>query len=153
MPAFKPALGLLIILLTSCMTDKPVELLSMDSIQANGLGKTTRLGVKLRMDNPNSWGCRVVSTEADVFINDIRIGHSSLEKSFRMPSDTQFVAECSFDADLPAIAKVLPGMLMDPKHITAKISGTVVVSKFLIRKRYPFTIKQPIDREFLQRVF
>lgn len=153
MPGKKRAVWLFLLLLTSCIPDKPVEMVSVEALQATGIGKKSSFSVSLRLRNPNPFGCRVISTEADILINDQRIGHARLEKSFRMPADTQFVAVCQFDADIPAMARVLPGMLMDPKHIMATVNGQVVASIFMVRKKYPFTVKQRVDREFLQRLF
>ena len=144
------------LLLTSCLTERQVQILEIGNFSADKIGKETVISMELLVDNPNNWGCTVEATEAELLLDDRKIGSVQLKHSFRLRADTSIRIPCSMTSSMTELSRLLPAgisLLFGNTPVIATTKGTVTVRKLIFRKRYPFELKQKLDKKFLKELF
>ncbi len=144
-----PCLAIVAMLLSGCLSYKPVELVGIRSFKINHVdlkGISATIGAELK--NPNGYRIHVLDPDVDLSINGIGIGKAVLDSAVVLPrrsSEVQRIPlRVNFQLDQ---AGILPGVAMGLLTGTIKlgVKGTVVGKAGLVRKRFPFADERTID--------
>ena len=120
---------LLTLLLASCAVPKPFEYRNFKNftIQKVGFAATT-LKMDLVYFNPNNFELALKTTDIDIFINDVFLGHTTQEYQISIPRKEEFSMPVSIDLDMKNILRNGMNALFS-NEVRLKITGSLKVGK------------------------
>ena len=132
-----PILSILILIGISC--NKPVapEYVGVENIEVRSFGfKETKLGVKVKMYNPNNQRLQVKSADMDVFVNNELLGHSLLDTIIDIPKRDTFFIPLEVSVQTLGTAARIVQSLADTS-VMLKVTGTARLGKSGVYMNYP----------------
>lgn len=127
---------LLILLAASCTFTSEPDFLKLDEYKIITLNKNeVKLGTKAFFHNPNDVGCEVVSTDIEVFVNDLAVSKVKQTNSIVLESDNEFYIPLTVSVPTSEIIKdqkgILNGLLsgLTNKNILIQYQGVVTLKK------------------------
>ncbi len=140
--------GLLVALFTSCdysdVEVREIGALSIEKLDKNGL----TLNGAVKVYNPNSYKIKIVSTDADVYLEGRKAGKAKLLKNITIPANFEDYVEVSIRADFDeAKAQLLPIILgaAIKRGADIQIKGDIRAKSFLISKKFDFEYAHRAD--------
>jgi LEA14-like dessication related protein len=125
--------------MTSCEKMKDLEFVKVANFGLDNLGFTTSV-VKMSIAyyNPNKFALKLKEADFDLFLNDVKVGHSSQDTLIYIPARDTFYFPVKMEVDMSNVFKNALTAIIS-KEVTIKASGKCKVGKggvFL-----PFPIK------------
>ncbi len=153
--SFSTPLLLLIILVTnySCISYRAVEITNVENIKFHLNDPSPSVSFDLLIRNPNSKGVRLTHAEANLFTNEKLIGIVELQKSLKIPSNSEIAVPLYLKSNPLNLSELLPvglGMLFGDSSFLVRVNGNIRVRKFLWRRKYNFALSQNISIDFLK---
>ena len=113
----------------SCSAPKALEYNTYRNFSIEKLGFTTT-GIKLDLEyyNPNNIGLQLRRSELDVFINNVLLGHSSLDTFINIPRRDTFLLPIKFGVDMKNLLKNTWNAFSE-NEVTIKLTGRLKVGK------------------------
>ena len=120
---------LLTLLLASCTVPKPFEYRNFKNftIQKAGFASST-IKMDLVYFNPNNFGLTLKTTDIDIFINDVFLGHTTQQYQILIPRKEEFSMPVSIDLDMKNILRNGVNALFS-NEVKLKITGSLRVGK------------------------
>jgi LEA14-like dessication related protein len=132
-PAF-----LILILFSSCSTIEPVTVKRLDDFQVKAVSSRPGVNFKAIIFNPNSFGLTLRSLNLSTAIGGKNISHLEVLKKTRIKPNSEIAIPVEVYPDL----KELSGLLLSGSSVSEwSAEGNLVVSKFIFRKKIPFSLK------------
>jgi len=123
------SLSALLLLIISCATLKPIEYRTFKNFDIQRMGfSSTLVKMDLVYFNPNSFGLQLKSTDIDIFINDVYLGHSLQLYQVTLPRKEEFSFPITIDVDMKNVLKNGLSTLFT-SQVKVKIIGSVKVGK------------------------
>jgi LEA14-like dessication related protein len=127
----------ILVLFSSCISLKPVTVTGVDNVQAEDILLYPKISFNVNLHNPNNFGLTLKEFKTSAYFNDkvltdvftaskIRIARNS---NVAIPLQTQ-----------PSIKELMTTYLTGKLKGNIKVEGYITVSKFLFRKKFPFSI-------------
>ena len=145
---FAIATCLCLLLLTSCLSYKEVELVDIANVEVE---KMDAKGVYVRVDalitNPNGYRIHVLDPDVDIFLNGTLVGKGVLDSALVLDGKRSRLYSVPMHADLQGgslVMVMLSGALNGGKFLLGA-KGTVVGKAGLIRKRFPFELEEELE--------
>src|ERR1035437_1069618 len=128
--AIRTILGLLLLTaIMSCSSPKALEYRSYSNFQIINAGfNASTVSLDLEYYNPNNYGLQFRMADIDIFINDILLGHSSLDSLIQIPRKNTFILPIKVDVDMHNIFKNALTTLLG-QEVTIKAVGRMKVGK------------------------
>ncbi|MCC6384362.1 MAG: LEA type 2 family protein [Bacteroidia bacterium] len=131
-------LALLAGLLTSCSPVKPITVKRFDDFKVKTLSTKPAVSFSAVISNPNSFGVTLKSFSANVFLGKQPISAIETTKKTRIASQADISIPFEAYPDLKGIG----GMLLQGQVSSHwETTGNVVISKFIFRKKIPFSLE------------
>jgi len=134
---YLPFFLLLTILLVSCSTPKELEYRDFRNFSIQRIGFSTS---SAKMDmiyyNPNGFGLQLKTTELEIFVNGVLLGHSSQEYQITIPKKEQFIIPITMDIDMKNLIKNSLTTLFN-KEVNVKVTGSIKIGKANVFVSFP----------------
>lgn len=131
-------IAICIFLFSSCYTIEPVVVKRLDDFQAKTLSTKPSVNFKAVLYNPNAFGITLRAFTCDVKMGGKQISRIETSRKVRIGSNADVSIPLEATPDLKDVA----GMILGGTGFTDwKAEGNLVVSKFLFRKKIPFSVK------------
>jgi LEA14-like dessication related protein len=126
---------------SSCYTIEPVSVKRLDDFQVKTLSTKPSVNFNAVIFNPNSFGLTLRSFSCDVKLGGKQISRIETSQSVRISPNTDISIPLEAAPDLKDVA----GLILGVNNLTDwKAEGNLVVSKFVFRKKIPFTVKSKL---------
>jgi len=132
----KLTLLVLILSLISCKITNEPEFKSIDNYKILKItNQEVKIGSDANFHNPNDVGCKVVTTNITVFVNDIEVGKVNQNKSIDLEANNDFKIPLVVQFPFSKISKDQKGLLnglinvLISKDIKVKYKGFVTLKK------------------------
>ncbi|MFM8433211.1 MAG: LEA type 2 family protein [Bacteroidota bacterium] len=151
--------GLLILLFTSlqgCFNSDSIVFHKISKLRFEKRGNETFLAADVVLENTSSFRCRVFSTEADIEIDNKRLGGIRLLQPMKLEPHSRQEWPCRLDISFSDLMKTLPSgleLIVGDKKIPARVKGTVDAKVFFFKKSFPFDVRQDLDAKTLGSLF
>lgn len=127
-----------LLLFTSCYTIEPVTVKQLDDFQIKTLSTRPSVNFKAILYNPNAFGLTLRSFACDVKMGGRLITRIETSRKVRIDSNSDVSIPLEASPDL----KDVTGMIFNGTNFSDwKAEGNLVVSKFIFRKKIPFSAK------------
>lgn len=127
---------LLIIAFTSCTLTQEPDFLKLDNHKIITFNKKeVKLSTHAHFHNPNDVGCEVVSTDIEVFVNELSVSKVSQANSINLESGNDFFIPMTVSIPTNKIAKDKSGIFnglittLFNKNIKIKYEGIITLKK------------------------
>lgn len=143
--------GILVVLLwgaiSSCEKMKDLEFLRVASFAFDDLSfSKSTVKMELAYFNPNNFSLRLKDAEFDIYLDDIKVGHSLQDTLIEIPARDTFYFPVKLEVEMGNVFKNVLGALTN-KEVTIKAAGNCKVGKKGVY--FPFPIrcetKQKLD--------
>ncbi|UYQ94261.1 LEA type 2 family protein [Chitinophaga horti] len=125
--------------MSSCEKMKDLEFINVANFGLDNLGFTKSVvRMSIAYYNPNGFNLKLKEADFDLFLNDVKVGHSSQDTLIYIPAKDTFYFPVKMEVDMSNVFKNALTALVS-KEVTIKASGKCKVGKggvFL-----PFPIK------------
>ena len=138
----------LVVMVVSCKKPKAPEYVGIENIEVRLLSfKETKLGVKVKMFNPNNQRLQIKSADLDLFVNNELLGHSFLDSMINIPKLDTFFIPLEVSVQTLGTAARMVQSLADTS-VMLKVTGTAKLGKSGVYMNYPINYegKQNIQR-------
>ncbi|HRH67229.1 MAG TPA: hypothetical protein PLU53_13080 [Bacteroidia bacterium] len=146
---------ILILFLSSCFSTLPVEFKKIDQLSISSGENKAAVNFNLLLKNPNNWGFRIITVETEMLIDRHSLGNVILPKNFRIKGKSEAGIPIQITTTTQDLLAVLPGSLatlFGSQSMDAVVKGNITFGKFIFRKKYPFELKQKVDRKLIMGV-
>ncbi len=127
-----------VFLFTSCYTIEPVAVKRLDDFQVKTLSTKPSINFNAVLYNPNAFGLTLRSFTCDVKMGGKQISRIETSRRVRIASNADVSIPLEASPDLKDVA----GMILGGTSFTDwKAEGNLVVSKFIFRRKIPFSVK------------
>lgn len=108
----------------SCGNPKDLEYVDVKGMAIKEISMTPLVELEVAFYNPNKHGMTMKDADMDLYINEQKVGHAELMKSYDVPALDTFILPVSLHADMK---KVLPNALslLLNKEVDVELKGTV----------------------------
>ena len=127
---------ILIITISSCTLTQEPDFINLDDFKIISLNKNEiKLSARAHFKNPNDVGCEVVSTDINVFANELLVSTFNQTKSIGLESDNKFYIPLAVSIPTKKIIKdksgIFNGLLttLFNKNFSIKYEGIVTLKK------------------------
>ncbi|MEP6584145.1 MAG: LEA type 2 family protein [Ginsengibacter sp.] len=121
----------------SCSAPKALEYKTYRNFSIQKLGfNNTAISLDLEYYNPNNFGLQLKNSDLDIFINGIRLGHSTSDTLINIPKRNTFILPIKFDVDMQNMFRNALNTLLG-KEITVKLTGKLKVGKGNVFMSFP----------------
>ena len=150
-------IGIILLVLSSCVSIEPLALSKVESVQLENFqsGELT-LKLKAKIKNPNGFKFKFKDERLDLFINGREIGQASVREPIVIKRHSDDVHEFFLTATLPKLTFAgilgLVGAFRD-KAVDCQIKGDIRLRTLIFNKKYPVDIKERIDFNLLGKGF
>ena len=124
-------------LLVCCSQPRAIEYRDFKNFKVENIGFSSS-AVKLDMVyfNPNNFGLQLKSTELDIFVDNILLGHSSQDYQISIPRQQEFAIPILVNLDMKnLLANGLNTFFK--KEVTVRVTGYVKVGKANVFINFP----------------
>lgn len=152
----KTVLAVTLLLLSSCITMKPVQFLRTENFSVSSNNNSPVVSFGLVFYNPNSFGCTVAGIESEGSMDKKLIfnaGFSTKVKASRKKEFTFPVSAVLARMDLKQLLGTGINLLLNDEIIPMQVKGKVRIRKFIFSKTYDFEYTQRIDKAWLMKLF
>ena len=135
--AYISILSVALLFVFSCGKPKAPEYVSLENIKVKEFGlKETKLGVEVKMFNPNNQRLQVRSADLDLYVNNELLGHSVLDSLVNIPKRDTFFIPLSINIQTLAGATRFMQSLADTS-VLLKVQGIAKLGKSGVFFNYP----------------
>ena len=132
-----PIILALLIVVVSCKKPQAPEYVGLENIEVRSFGLLeTKLGVKVKMFNPNNQRMQVKSADLDLFVNNELLGHSLLDSVINIPKRDTFFIPLEVTVQTLGTASRMVQSLADTS-VMLKVTGTARLGKSGVYMNYP----------------
>lgn len=132
-----PALLAIVFFAISCGKPKAPEYVSLENIKVKEFGLAeTKLGVEVKMYNPNNQRLQVRSADLDLYVNNELLGHSILDSQVNIPRRDTFLIPLSVNIQTMSGATRFIQSLADTS-VLLKVQGVARLGKSGVFFNYP----------------
>ena len=142
--------------LSSCFTLRPPQYVKASSITSANNEEGYQLQVNLNMYNPNNWSLRLTDITAEIRIDSSMVGKTILQNEVRLKRNSDFILPIQFNAtnqDLALLTSVGFKLLTGNAKVNAVFSGSMVLKKFIFRRKIQFRYSENVDAGMLRSLF
>lgn len=122
--------------LIGCTISQEPDFIKIDDFKIITLNKKEiKLGANAFFKNPNDVGCEIVTTDIDVFVNELSVSKVNQSKSISLESDNKFQIPLTVSIPTNKIIKDKAGLFngllttLFNKNISIKYEGIVTLKK------------------------
>ena len=129
-------------LLASCGPPKALEYRTFNNFTIEKLGfSSSSVKMDLVYFNPNNYGLQLKSTDLDIYINDVFMGHTSQEYQITIPRKEEFSIPLQMDVDMQNLFKNSLNIAMN-NQVLVKLTGSVKVGKANVFISFPVNYQE-----------
>jgi LEA14-like dessication related protein len=123
---------------SSCYTIEPVSVKRLDDFQVKTLSTKPAIHFNAVLYNPNSFGITLRSFMCEVKLGGKQISRIETSRKVQIASN----ADVSIPLEASPDLKDVTGMILGGTQVSDwKAEGNLVVSKFIFRRKIPFSVK------------
>jgi LEA14-like dessication related protein len=138
----------LLIIVVSCAKPKAPDFVGVENIELRSFSlQETKLGVKVKMFNPNNQRLQVKSADLDLFVNNELLGHSLLDSVIDIPKKDTFYIPLEVRVQTLGTAARMVQSLADTS-VMLKVTGVARLGRSGVFMNYPINYegKQNLQR-------
>jgi len=124
-------------LFVSCITIQPVEVQKVDNFQLKDVLTKPNVQFDVVIHNPNHFGLTLKEFKSTAFLGDKMITDIFIEKKIYIGADNDISIPLQTSPSLKDISEIV---LSGNASKELKVEGFIIVSKFIFRKKFPFTV-------------
>lgn len=133
------AVSLGVILGTACRKPKELQYLDLQNFKINSLGLGgSVISADVKYYNPNPFRMKLKQAEMDVTVNNVFLGHSTLDTLMEIPKLDTFYIPVHMTVDMKALISNSFNALFS-KEVDLKLEGSAKLGKAGIYKNFPFS--------------
>lgn len=128
---------------SGCVSLKAPQIKGVDNLNFTELSPDMKMTFNVNVHNPNTYGVKIRKMNVKVFLEDSLVSGVSLVGKNRIAASSNVALPFMVEPKLAHFPKLaLAGIkgLFSSSDKKLKIEGEIVVSKFVFRKRYSFSI-------------
>lgn len=129
--------------ISGCTSLKAPQIKGIDNVSFTELNPDVKMSFNLNVHNPNNYGVKIKRMNVQLFLDDSLISGIGLISQQKVAASSNvtlpFVVEPKLTR-LPKLAWIGIKELFSDTDSKLKINGEIVVSKFIFRKRYSFSV-------------
>jgi len=144
------------LLLSSCLSLKPVEFMRTENFSVRDSNNTPLLSFGIVFHNPNSFGCTISDIESAGTFNDKLAFNAGIKTKVRAKGNSDFsfpvtarLAKMDFNQLLGAGLN----LLLNDEAIPMQVKGKIKMKKWFFSRTYDFSYTQRIDKAILKKIF
>jgi LEA14-like dessication related protein len=126
-----------VLFLHSCVTVQPVTVSGINNLQVEDIMLSPKVSFDVNLHNPNSFGLTLKEFKTSAYVNDKLMTDVFMEKKMRIAPNSDIAIPLKSQ---PSIQDIITTYLDGNMKGNIKLEGYVTVSKFLFRKKFPFTL-------------
>lgn len=123
--------------LCSCVSVQPVTVKGVNNFKTEEVLLSPKISFDVLLHNPNSFGLTLKAFKTSAYFNDKLITDVFIDKKVRIGANSDIAIPLKSQ---PSVMDIITTYLSGKTAGTIKLDGYVTVSKFLFRKKFPFTI-------------
>jgi LEA14-like dessication related protein len=134
-------------LFASCIRVKPLEFTGIRQFTVHSISNKGMEGdVHVRVRNPNNFGFKIYKGHADFTFAGVNLGTASMNDrvKIRGGQDSVYVFHIKTDFSDFSLEDILRVLAAGSRQESLEINGHVTAGKFLIRKKVPVALKEPV---------
>ncbi|MEZ5017901.1 MAG: LEA type 2 family protein [Flavipsychrobacter sp.] len=108
----------------SCGNPKDLEYVDVKGMSIKEISMTPLVELEIAFYNPNKHGMTMKDADMDLYINDKKVGHAELMKSYDVPALDTFILPVRLNADMKAVLPNTLALLLN-KEVDVELKGTV----------------------------
>lgn len=122
---------------SGCGIFKEPSFLEMRNLKMDKLGvASSTVRMDLVYDNPNPISFQILSSEFDLYVDEVFLGHATSDSLIQAKRKTSFTLPVKLEADMKNLFRNSWSMLMN-KTVLVKAKGTITVKAAGIKKLLP----------------
>lgn len=122
---------------SSCKKPVAPEYIGVENVEVKSFGlKETKLGVTVKMFNPNNQRLQVKSADLDLYVNNELLGHSVLDSLVSIPKRDTFFLPLSVNVQTMGTAARMVQSMADTS-VMLKVTGIARLGKSGVFVNYP----------------
>jgi len=122
---------------SGCAIFKEPSFLEMRNLKMDKLGvASSTVRMDLVYDNPNPISFQILSSEFDLYVDDVFLGHATSDSLILAKRKTNFTLPVKLEADMKNLFRNSWSMVMN-KTVLVKAKGTITVKAAGIKKLLP----------------
>jgi len=123
--------------LSGCAIFKEPSFLEMRNLKMEKLGvASSTVRMDLVYDNPNPISFQILSSEFDLYVDDVFLGHATSDSLIQAKRKTSFSLPVKLEADMKNLFRNSWSMMMN-KTVLVKAKGTITVKAAGVKKMLP----------------
>lgn len=127
-----------VFLFASCYTIQPVTVKRLDDFQVKTLSTKPSINFNAVLYNPNAFGITLRSFTCDLKMGGKPVSRIETSRKVRISSNADVAIPLEASPDLKDVA----GMILGGASFTDwNAQGSLIVSKFIFRRKIPFSLK------------
>lgn len=150
------AIALASLLLSSCISLRPVELKRVENLSIVGGNDSLKLTISLAFFNPNRFGCTITDITSEGAIRNRPLFQTGISKNIRAKSKSDFtipVTAYVMNKDLGKLLSVGISLLVNDETVPMNINGKLKIKKWFLYRSFQFNSNQTIDKAQLRKLF
>ena len=137
------------LLLCSCLSYKEIELGDVTNVKLEkGNNGGADIKVSIPVKNPNNYKIKVKAIEADLFVNNKKIGKITLNKKVVLPKNSELNQDFYLNTQLSNILSAVPTLLFGGE-INLKVNGYIKGKVFIVSHKFPIEAEKKISAKDL----
>lgn len=151
-------INFLIISSIGCISYEEVEITDIQSVKVLKLStKGISVESTIKLLNKNSYDIKVVDSDFEVFVKDVKVGNAHLEDAINVESNSEKYYTLQLKSDFKdmskgAVPKLIAITAMGGNDIPVKIDGYVEGKVFLFKKKYHFVKEENVPLDLFEGI-
>lgn len=133
-----------LISLSGCLTMKAPSVKGIENFKMGELSKDMNLKFDVGLKNPNNYAITLRKMDLQLFMNDSLLSDISMDKKTKIVSNGEVLIPFTVQpkaARLPKLGwSVISDLFGNKKDSRVKLNGEMIISKFIFRKRFKFSV-------------
>lgn len=127
-----------ILLLSACVAVQPVTVTDVNNFRVEDvLSGSPKISFDILIHNPNGYGLTLKEFKSTAFMNEKLITDIYLEKKIHIAANSDITIPLKSS---PSIKDIISTYLSGHFNGDVRVDGYIIVSKFLFRKKFPFSL-------------
>ncbi len=134
--------------LSSCFSYKELELSDIKDVKLNRANGKLEVQAGIHIKNPNNYKIKIKKIEADMLVNDNKVGKIHLVKKVVLPRKSDQVQNFTVNTELSNLLGALPSVLLS-REIKMQLKGHIQGKVFLFSRKFPLEAEEKISTKDL----
>jgi LEA14-like dessication related protein len=148
--------AILPLLISSCITIKPIEFRRAENFSVSSNNNSPLLNFGLVFYNPNGFGCSITSIQSEGELKDQQVFTAGINTGIKVKGKSDFsipVTARMAKMDFGQLLGAGLNLLLNDEAMRMKVRGKIKIRKWFISRSYNFDYTQAIDKAQLKKLF